>query len=104
MTFDNLDPDFRASFRASYETLLALTSRRKGGYRVQDLIAMKSQNDPFYSGAPATMKMAEWFTRMWQRFGYTSAAHLRRCHYRILSLAVEVQVRHDGSPYLNNLT
>ena len=57
-------------------------SQEHGG-RKEDFIALASKNDPFYCGAPAQVRRAEWFMDLWERFGYVKGVHLRRVHYRI---------------------
>jgi hypothetical protein len=74
------------------------------GLRITDLLAMAPKNDPYYSGAPAQQAMAQWFARLWQQFGYTSGTHLRRIHYRIVSLPDNERIRHDRVVYENTDT
>lgn len=66
--------------------------------RVDDLIVLARQNDPFYVGAPADIVKGEWFAECWRRAGFKTEAHLRRAHYRIGSLGI---LKPDGSPYSN---
>lgn len=66
---------------------------------VTDLLVLSNANDPFYCGQPAQVAQAEWFADLWHRFGYTTAAHLRRVHYDIVSS--DGILRHDGLPYEN---
>ena len=67
----------------SYETLKIEANER--GCKVNELIALAPQNDPFYTGAPAELDKAKWFADLWQRFGFRQGVHLRRVHYRIVS-------------------
>lgn len=66
-----------------YEMIKEMAKRT--GRRITDLIALSPQNDPFYVGTPAALQNAQWFARLWDRFGYTSGVHLRRVHYQIIS-------------------
>jgi hypothetical protein len=54
---------------------------------IGDLVAMGPGNDPFYSGQPAHIPAAEWFSRIWDLVGFRgrTSIHLRRFHYRIIS-------------------
>lgn len=53
--------------------------------RVTDLIALAPNNDPFYAGTPGDWAVGEWFSELWQRFGYGYGVHIRRVHYQIIS-------------------
>jgi hypothetical protein len=68
------------------------------GNSAAKLIVLSPNNDPFYKGTPAHRRDAEWFTDIWQQFGYQSGVHLRRVHYQILSNDLQFA---DGTPYLN---
>jgi hypothetical protein len=70
------------------------------GCRVTDLIALASQNDPFYVGTPFSVALANWFAELWERFGYTNGVHLRRIHYRLISQEKPVNLP-NGTPYAN---
>lgn len=67
--------------------------------RVADFLALDPSNDPFYIGRPAQVEQARWFLSLWERFGYTQGAHLRRIHYQLVSQ--ENPVRADGLRYEN---
>lgn len=75
----------------------ALTS----GVPIPDVLALARQNDPFFCGAPAQVVRAEWFAELWYRFGFSTGVHLRRVHYRLVS--VEDAFMHDGRRYENTL-
>jgi len=79
---------------ASVKTLAKQTGRN-----VPDLLALACQNDPFYAGSAATVDAADWFVRAWQAAGYTTGVHLRRVHYRLVTLATELKP--NGLPYEN---
>ncbi len=64
------------------------------GRSTKDLIALASQNDPFYAGVPGRQREAEWFAEIWHRFGFSGGVHLRRIHY------VLVSQREEGEPVL----
>jgi hypothetical protein len=53
--------------------------------RVDDLIVLSPNRDPFYCGRPSHKKNAKWFASIWNQFGYTTGVHLRRIHYQIIS-------------------
>jgi hypothetical protein len=89
-----------------YEAIKALKAqlkREKGQRRnIPDLLALADNNDPFYSGSPATRKQAEWFAQLWQQFSFASGVHLRRIHYRIVSVETPI-LKFDGTPYQNTV-
>jgi hypothetical protein len=64
------------------------------------LIAQSTDSDPFYCGTEGHTRLAEWFTTMWEHFGYTSGTHLRRMHYRLVTQDPPLP-RADGAPYIN---
>lgn len=66
---------------------------------VKKLIVLAPQNDPFYTGTDGDLIKAQWFAEIWNRFGYTSGAHLRRVHYQIVSQHGATDV--NGKPYEN---
>lgn len=73
---------------------------RELGCRASDLIALAPANDPFYSGVPHRAEAAEWFVEQWERFGWQAGLHLRRAHYRLISMETTI-LRPCGSPYIN---
>ncbi len=82
----------------NYEEIKSLAKSMK--CRVSELLALSSNNDPFYCGMPAQVEKAKWFAELWQRFGYTSGVHLRRMHYQIVSQNPPV-LTVNGLPYEN---
>jgi hypothetical protein len=62
--------------------------------RIPELLVLAPNNDPFYTGGKTTRAMAEWFTELWERFGYTQGVHLRRIHYQLISQAAPQ--KHNG--------
>ena len=71
------------------------------GCKIPDLLAMACQNDPFYI-MPAQEKQAEWFANLWSRFNLPHGVHLRRIHYKLVSLpSGEMVLLVDGRPYQN---
>lgn len=88
----------------TYTTIkdLAKQTRRK----VDDLIALAPQNDPFYVGTPADLSLAQWFTDLYYRFGYDrlfdngGRIHIRRVHYQIISQKPPIQLP-NGAVYKN---
>ena len=81
----------------TYEQIKRLSRRDGQSYR--EYMALAPQNDPFYSGTKGNRRAAEWFRALWEGFGFTDGAHLRRIHYRLIS---EKGFRGpDGKPYQN---
>lgn len=58
---------------------------KQHGARVDDLIAMTQNTDPFYVGVAHKRKKANWFARVFDQFG-GEGFHLRRLHYKIIDL------------------
>ena len=73
---------------------------KESGMRVNELLALAPGNDPFYTGRPAEIAMAQWFLRQWQAMNYTTGVHLRRMHYALVSQDPPI-ARHDGRQYEN---
>lgn len=83
----------------TYETIKQLA--RETGRKVTDLIALASQNDPFYQGTPSTLALAEWFAALYYRLGWDRERnHIRRCHYQIMSIGATLP---NGKPYENTM-
>ena len=68
----------------NYEILKRMA--KKNGVKVTDLIALAPGNDPFYCGQPAQNKEAQWFADLFDRFDFPAGVHLRRVHYKLVSL------------------
>jgi len=69
------------------------------GRKVNDLIVLAPQNDPFYTGTPGDHTLGAWFAHLWHAFGY-QRAHIRRVHYQIVSQDPPVCLP-NGKPYEN---
>lgn len=81
----------------TYETIKELA--KQSGRRVTDLIALAAQNDPFYTGTPGEIALAEWFSEFYYaNFAAGTRVHVRRCHYAIQSLRLLLP---NGKPYEN---
>jgi hypothetical protein len=81
----------------SYESIKQLA--RQHGRPVTDYIALAPANDPFYTGTPGEKMLAEWFASFYySSYGAGTRVHVRRCHYKILSLSMSLP---DGRPYEN---
>lgn len=66
---------------------------KKHKLKIGELLAMSSKNDPFYVGSDADWRDANWFMeKVWYPAGYTSGVHLRRAHYRCVSLATRLPI------------
>lgn len=82
----------------NYEEIKQLA--KQTGQRVTDLIALASQNDPFYTGTPTDWALGQWFAGLWHAFGYQDKVHIRRVHYQIISQTPPVALP-NGKPYEN---
>lgn len=74
---------------------------KKLKYKIGDMLALDSKNDPFYIGSETHKVWAEWLYGYWEKFGYSSGVHLRRLHYQLVSQAEPV-IMPDREPYENN--
>lgn len=84
--------------RIDYETIGALADEI--GCRRDDLIALSSQNDPFYVHRPGRKAEAEWFAGLWVSLGFKAGSHPRRLHYTIVSQDPPI-LKPNRQPYLN---
>jgi len=82
----------------NYETIKAMAKDER--VPVSDLVALSPKNDPFYVGTPGDQATGQWFSDLWQRFGYGTGVHVRRVHYQIVSQSPPVLLP-DGTPYEN---
>jgi hypothetical protein len=73
---------------------------KENGQRVNDLIVLAPQNDPFYAGTPGDWEMARWFAALWNAFYQGQNMHIRRVHYQIISQDPPVLLP-NGLPYEN---
>jgi hypothetical protein len=83
-----------------YERIKAL--KRQVKRNIPGLLVLTDKNDPYYAGSPATQEKAEWLLALWQQFGFTEGVHLRRNHYRIVSVETPI-LKPDGMPYENTV-
>lgn len=68
----------------NYETIKALARER--GCRPDDLLAMSRNHDPFYVGTPSQCAYAQWFTNLWNKYGFdVGEHHLRALHYKVVN-------------------
>ena len=81
----------------TYEDIKSLA--KTTGRKIPELLAMASQNDPFYI-MPAQAKQAEWFAALWAQFDLPAGVHLRRIHYKLISQAAPLFMV-DGRRYEN---
>lgn len=70
---------------------------RQLGYTIDQLTAISSSLDPFYTGGPTDERDTSWFKSVWDRF-VTAATYVRRLHYKVLSVRMAAS---DGEPYEN---
>jgi hypothetical protein len=82
----------------NYPSIKELAAQQ--GVKVSEFLALSEDNDPFYSGRPASKAEAEWFLEIWKKFDFGQGVHVRRIHYRIVTSGQEVFFR-DGTHYLN---
>jgi hypothetical protein len=75
---------------------------KENGVPIPDVLALNRNNDPFFSGSPAHRAWAEWFARLWREQNFPEGTHLRRAHYRLVSLEKPVALPAGGA-YENTL-
>jgi hypothetical protein len=68
------------------------------GRPAESMCPLDVKNDPFYIGT-TRQKAAHWFHRLWQELGLTAGSHIRRVHYRLVS--IEGSALFDGRSYEN---
>ena len=83
----------------SYEDIKRLAKHLKRP--AETLLALAPENDPFYAGRPARHEKAAWFAQIWRQVALTTA-HLRRIHYRLVSLDPPM-LKPSGMPYENTV-
>jgi hypothetical protein len=82
----------------SYESINKL-KQELGCNSVEDLLALDSENDPYYAETPGKRRKAEWFAYWWQQFNRPQAS-IRSFHYWLVSSGKGVTFP-DGKPYVN---
>lgn len=92
---------FREDF--NYETIKELA--KDHGYKVSELLAMSSNNDPFYMGTEADVRNGRWFRQLYLRSNRPQI-HLRALHYIAVSVGFNLptpikQGRIRTDEYLN---
>ncbi len=71
------------------------------GRPASTLIALSNSRDPFYL-TPARQAAAQWFADVWALLNPPDGVHLRRLHYRLVSLPdAERPKKLNGEPYTN---
>ncbi len=66
---------------------------------VTELLALSSNNDPFYVGSPGQLEKAKWFAKIYKKMGEPGECHIRRVHYWNIGNVPKP----DGSPYQNTV-
>src|SRR4051812_17930183 len=84
-----------------YESISGLA--RSEGRRVNELLALAPNSDPFYAQTPGRVRAGEWFAEVWKLLGQPDGAHLRRLHYQLISQQTPPSLP-DGAPYENTDT
>ena len=59
------------------------------------LLAMSENKDHFNKGTPGDFKKAEWFDRVFRKYG-SHGTHIKSLHYRYVSLPKRERVTWDG--------
>lgn len=55
--------------------------------KVDDVLALAPNNDPFYVGRDSQIRQAEWAAEIWKRMGSPQEVHVRRMHYYLVTVA-----------------
>jgi len=87
------------AIKALKAKLMRETSER---WNIPALLALAPKNDPFYAGSPASRRDADWFAGLWRECRFSTGTHLRRIHYRLVSVDQPFR-KPDGLPYENTL-
>ncbi len=81
-----------------YEKIKRLAKEKK--CNIPELLVLARQNDPFFTGSDTNKAMAEWFVDVvYNQYGGTNGLHLRKVHYRLVTLA-NIK-KHNGEVYEN---
>jgi len=91
--------ELKKETKTGYEKIHQL--KKESGCKINDLLVMAPQNDPFYVGSKAQMEQAEWFARLWEKCRFEFGVHLRRIHYVLVS-ELEIE-KANGKPYENTI-
>ena len=67
---------------------------------VGTMLALASDNDPFFADREQRRHGAQWFAKLWRRLRLGAGVHLRRIHYVLVSQAKPISGA-DGEPYVN---
>jgi len=59
-----------------------------------------TRRDPFAAGVPARKASAEWFAGVWRDMRLRVGTHIRRVHYRLISVRTPILMP-SGAPFLN---
>lgn len=65
-----------------YNEIKAMAKTQK--VKVDDLLVLAQQNDPFYTGSPGRLEKAEWFAKVYKDMGSPRNVHIRRIHYALV--------------------
>jgi len=76
---------------------------RETGKTVLEAIVLSPQNDPFYAGGDASKAAGEWFAELWRGLGFEKGVHVRRIHYKLISLETPATMPNDKT-YENTQT
>lgn len=76
------------------------TMAKSSGVAKKDLLVLAPANDPFNSGTPTNVVMAQWFARVLNEHHLPRGKHLRRHHY-LLSTLDQPVILPNGKPYEN---
>jgi len=63
-------------------------------------LVLQEQSDPYYIGTPTQIEQVNWFMKVWNMFDFPGQIHIRRLHYRLVSLEKPVRMW-NNKPYKN---
>ena len=93
-----MDSTTQSSNQTPNEMLTELAAA--SGCSKGDLLVMAPRNDPFNTGTPTDIELAEWFGGIWKRLNPPSKIHIRKVHYTLVSME-NPPLKPDGLPYEN---
>jgi hypothetical protein len=82
-----------------YESLHRL-KKELGVRKIDDVLALSFNHDPFYAGVRGKREKAQWFADIYQQFNFQPGYHLRRMHYQLVA-SDPPPARTSGMPYEN---
>jgi hypothetical protein len=83
MIVNGNSPSVQPPDLSAYHGLREL-QRELGVGKIDALLALSANHDPFNAGTPGKVSAARWFAAIYRQFEFAAGYHLRRMHYRMI--------------------